>query len=116
MLSQFSESIKKNRKGIAMMMVSSLFVATGQLFWKLSAEKGVYFLLTGFALYAIGALIMIMAYRYGALSVLQPMLSINYIFALLFAWLVLNESLSVQKLIGILVIFIGVVLIGGGDE
>ena len=112
----FLASLEKNRKGIGLMAVSSLFVATGQLFWKLSSDRGLGSLIIGFALYAVGALLMILAYRHGSLSVLQPMISLNYIFAIMFAWLILDESLSAQKFIGIGVVIIGVVLIGGGDE
>ena len=90
----FLASIHKNKKGIGLMAISSLFVATGQLFWKLSVDHGLGSLVIGFVLYGVGASLMILAYRYGALSVLQPMLSLNYIFAIIFAWLILNEALT----------------------
>jgi len=43
------ESLKKNRKGILMMLASALCVCLGQLFWKLSVEDGWLFLVAGFA-------------------------------------------------------------------
>ena len=69
------ESIQKNKKGILLMLVSSICVCVGQLLWKLSATQGLIFMLAGFAFYGAGALIMIIAYKFGKLSVLQPMLS-----------------------------------------
>ena len=69
------ESIQKNKKGILLMLVSSICVCVGQLLWKLSAMQGLIFMLAGFAFYGAGALIMIIAYKFGKLSVLQPMLS-----------------------------------------
>lgn len=110
------ESLKKNKKGILLMLLSSICVCIGQLLWKLSNTNGVIFLVLGFAFYGIGALVMIVAYKFGSLSVLQPMLSLNYIISIILAKSILNESITLMKLIGILIIIVGVVLIGGGDD
>lgn len=109
------ESIKKNKVGIILMFFSSICVCLGQLFWKLSVDNKM-FLLLGFALYGIGAIIMIIAYRFGSLSVLQPMLSMNYVLSLILGYCILSESISAKKLIGIVIIMFGVVLIGGGES
>lgn len=98
------------------MIISSVCVCIGQLLWKLSAEQGFFLMLLGFAFYGIGALVMIIAYRYGKLSVLQPMLSINYVLSIILAAVVLKESITVIKCIGVLGIIAGIVLIAGGDE
>lgn len=110
------QSIKNNKTGIIIMLFSSIFVCIGQLFWKLSAEKGLLILLLGFVCYGIGALLMLVAYRFGKLSVLQPMLSLNYVLSIVLAALVLNEKISLMKGIGVFVIIAGVILIAGGDE
>jgi len=109
------KSLKKNGKGILLMLFSSICVCIGQLFWKLSAESLI-FLIIGFALYGIGALVMLVAYKFGSLSVLQPMLSFNYIFTVILAYFVLHEQISPLTLIGIFIVFIGTILIGGGDN
>lgn len=108
-------SLKKNKKGISLMLCSSLLVCVGQLFWKLSSANNLFFLLIGFMFYGIGALIMLYAYKFGSLSVLQPILSANYIFTILLATFILHETFTVYKLIGILIISIGVIMIGGGE-
>lgn len=110
------ESIRKNKKGIVLMLLSSICVCIGQLLWKISVDTSVWVLLAGFCFYGVGALIMIIAYRYGKLSVLQPMLSLNYVLSILLAALVLKEQVSLFKCIGVLVIIAGVILIAGGDE
>lgn len=109
-------SLKKNKKGILLMMVSSVCVCFGQLFWKLSVSLGILSLLFGFFLYGIGALVMVIAYKYGKLSVLQPVLSLNYVLTIILAITVLNEKITLLKTGGIIVIIIGVILIGGGDD
>ncbi len=110
------KSIQMNKKGILLMLISSLCVCIGQLLWKLSADMGIIVMLAGFFFYGIGALIMLLAYRFGKLSVLQPMLSLNYVLSSILAALVLKESITALKCIGVIVIITGVVLIAGGDE
>ena len=110
------ESFAKNRTGILLMLISSICACVGQLLWKLSAEQGIWIALAGFAFYGMGALIMLIAYRFGSLSVLQPMLSMNYVLGIILGALVLKEAVTIKKVIGVLVIMVGVILIGGGDE
>lgn len=98
------------------MIVSSICACVGQLFWKLSAEQGVIIMLFGFCFYGAGALIMLIAYKYGKLSVLQPMLSLNYVLSIILGALVLDETITILKCIGVLVIISGVIMIVGGDE
>lgn len=110
------ESIRMNKKGILLMFVSSICVCVGQLLWKMSTKEGLIFLLAGFSFYGAGALVMIVAYRFGKLSVLQPMLSLNYVLSIILAAVVLKEKITLIKCIGVLVIISGVILIAGGDR
>ena len=110
------ESLRMNKKGILLMLVSSICVCIGQLLWKLSGTQGLMIMLAGFFFYGVGALVMIVAYRFGKLSVLQPMLSLNYVLSIVLAAVVLNENITLIKCIGVLVIMTGVVLIAGGDK
>jgi len=109
------ESFRNNIKGILMMVASSVFVSFGQMFWKMFHTEGLWALVLGLLLYAAGAIIMLVAYKYGKLSVLQPMLCLSYVFAIFIAVFILNEAMTPYRLAGILVIVLGVVLIGGGD-
>lgn len=110
------QSLQKNRIGILLMLCSSVCVCFGQLLWKLGAGNSVLMLCVGFALYGVGAMIMFVAYKFGNLSVLQPMLSMSYIFAILIASFVLGENITLLKIVGIFVITLSVALIGGGDN
>lgn len=110
------ESLKRNKVGIGLMVCSSICVCLGQLLWKLSADGGVLFLMAGFFLYGIGALAMIVAYKFGKVSVLQPILSLNYILSIILAATVLHETITLVKCIGVLAVIAGVLLIAGGDE
>lgn len=98
------------------MICSSICACLGQLLWKLSADDGFIFLIAGFFLYGIGALTMIIAYKFGKVSILQPVLSLNYILSIILAATVLNEEITLVRCIGVLGIMAGVLLIAGGDE
>lgn|SRR5699024_4823498 len=110
------ESFQKNKTGILLMTVSSICACVGQLFWKLAMERGMLFMLSGFLLYGIGALIMLTAYRFGQLSVLQPMLSLNYVLSIVLGSVILKESVTILKCMGVLIIISGVIMIAGGDS
>lgn len=110
-----SNSLKKNNKGIWLMLLSSFMVCFGQLLWKLSVDSNIYYILGGFFLYGIGAISMIIAYKFGSLSVLQPMLSVNYILSILIGHFVLGEQISCINILGVIFIICGVILIVKGD-
>jgi drug/metabolite transporter (DMT)-like permease len=110
------KSIKKNYIGIIIILFSSFTLAVGQLFWKISAGENPSFLALGFVLYGIGAILMVIAYKHGSLSVLHPMMSASYIFAFILGSLFLNETIGLGKTVGLIFIILGCFLIGGGDD
>ena len=109
------ESFEKNKKGIVLMLTAAVLACVGQLMWKLSVTNGILFLICGFALYGIGAVIMLLAYRYGSVSVLQPRRGAIYVLSAILGFLVLQEKISALKVVGIIIITSGVILIAGGD-
>ena len=110
------KSFEKNKIGICLMINSSICVCFGQLFWKLSSNGEIKNIIVGFILYGLGAIIMIIAYKFGSLSVLQPMLSINYVITIFLGKFILGESINIYKILGVSIIFISVIFIGGGDD
>lgn len=111
------EKISKNpiMRGVALMLLSSLSTCLGQMMWKLSTSGAILPLLCGFALYAVGAVLMVTALRYGELSVLHPILGAGYVLSLFIGSAVFREMLSVSKVLGVLVIIAGLVLIVRGE-
>lgn len=115
-MNQIIYSLKKNKIGILIMIIAALFTAFGQFFWKLSNGVNLYFLFSGFFCYGIGAVGMILAFRFGSFSVIHPMISVGYIFSLVIGYYFLSEIINGRKLIGIFLILSGVLMIGAGDE
>lgn len=114
MTNNYLESLKKNYKGIIFIFIASLLTSVGQLFWKMSHNY--IFLGIGFVCYGLGAVLMIVAFKFGSFSVLHPMMCLSYVFALIFGSAFLQESIGVFKILGVISIITGVVLIGGGDH
>ena len=127
------ESLKRNGKGIILLLISAFSLALGQLLWKKPMENldlalvlsqgfyGVFMLflkvLPGFAVYAIGAVVMTIGLGYGELSVLQPINSMSYVFALILsAIFIADEHISVVTIIGVVVVIAGVIVIGGSSK
>jgi len=114
--STFKASLKANQKGILLMMASALLVSIGQYCWKVAHVDGFMYLMAGYVLYGVSSLIMIVAYKYGKLSILQPVLCTSYVFTLGLSWLLLAEPLSPTRLVGIGLVFLGVLVLSGGDQ
>lgn len=65
--------------GIILMLICAGCLCTGQFIWKY--YEGFLSLIIGFGIYGLGALAMLCAYRFGSLSVLQPINSVSYVIA-----------------------------------
>lgn len=107
---------KKLLKGIILIVISALCTSYGQLFWKVGVNENLWLILLGFILYGLGALTMIIAFKFGELSILHPLMCIGYVFALINGFLFLKERISLLQFVGIIVIMIGIVFIARGDD
>jgi uncharacterized membrane protein len=73
-------------------------------------------LLLGVTLFATSSLAYVVALRQGELSVLYPLVSMGYIWTLVWSALFLKERITRNKLLGLLLIVLGIVLIGIGKS
>jgi multidrug transporter EmrE-like cation transporter len=69
------------------------------------------YIMSGMACYAISLVVWIMALSRAPVSVAYPMLSIGYVINAVIAYYWLGEPLAMQKMLGIGIIIIGVVLV-----
>lgn len=109
-------SLEKNKKGIIIMIAAALFTTLGQYFWKISHGNNIKIVAIGFLFYGVGAVGMILAFKFGKFSVLHPMMSTSYIFTILLGYFALHESVNILKIIGVVLIILGVACVGVGDE
>lgn len=110
------KSLHKNKRGIFYILVSAFALALSQFCWKISLGSDLLLILLGFGIAGFGMLSMIIAYRYGSLSVLHPFMSLSYILGICLGVILLDEKMSLWMLLGVGLVVLGVVFIGGGDE
>ena len=93
------------------MIFCAACLSIGQFIWKIMPGYNLYYLFGGFLVLSFGAVSMILAYRYGELSVLMPINSVNFIFAAFISVFFLREDLSLLKIFGNFLIITGVIFI-----
>jgi multidrug transporter EmrE-like cation transporter len=76
--------------------------------WKLGTQP---YILAGLSCYVISVVVWIMALSRVQVSIAYPMLSIGYVVNAIAAYFLFGEAVGMQRLLGIGVILIGVVLV-----
>jgi len=109
---------------IILVLFGSFIGSFGAVFLKLGAEhmKGSvarlltnYWLGVGVLLYLLSSVFYMMGVSQGQLTVLYPMVSLGYIWAILWARLFFKEPFTIAKIGGLLLIIFGVALINFGN-
>jgi len=116
--------MNNNLKAISLALICTIIVSIAQILLKKgSADFSLdwtqiynYPLLIGGLLYAGGAIIFILAFRLGELSVVYPIMASGYVIVTLLSVYFLQEVITLEMGIGIFFITCGVVLIGRGGQ
>ena len=111
-------------RSMVMVFLAGIIGSFGAVFLKLGAmrlNKSVLSfvnsrLILGVALYLGSTMIYLPALKGGDLSVLYPMVSLGYIWTLLWSKLFFGETLNRYKIAGLGLIVVGVVLVGLGSR
>lgn len=69
------------------------------------------FVLSGFTCVFLGSIFWLSVLSRLPLSLAYPLLSVSYVLVVLSAWLLLKESISVDRMIGVFIIISGVVVV-----
>ena len=105
---------------ILLMLLTTVLTSGAQLLYKAGSSSlsfdliGVVTntpLLAGLALYALGAVLMIKAFKVGEVTVLYPIVATSYIWVSLFSIPLFGEKISFLQWAGILAVVAGVVII-----
>ena len=73
------------------------------------------FVIGGISVYGSTTLIWLVILSRVKLSVAYPMISLGYIFTILFSWLIFKENVPIHRVLGGFVICIGVYLVSKGE-
>ncbi len=112
---------------IMLMVVCTIFTSAAQILYKMGSDKlsfGIlsiitnWHLISGLALYGLGAVLVITALRGGEVTVLYPIITSSYIWVSLGSSYFFGEMMNAFKWTGIILIIFGIVLItvGGKDK
>lgn len=116
--------MKTPLSSILLILTSSLIGSFGAVFLKLGAEhmKGSfgsfvknYWLAIGVGLYLLSSVFFVMGVAQGELTILYPMVSLGYIWTIVWARLFFREPFTMSKIAGLVMIIFGVALINLGN-
>jgi multidrug transporter EmrE-like cation transporter len=107
-----------------LVLVASLFGSFGAVFLKLGAARlknGFWHVLNvplgvGVALFLGSSYFFVLGIRHGELSVLYPMVSLGYIWTLVWSRVFFKEAFTRQKFMGLGLILLGVFFVGLGSK
>jgi multidrug transporter EmrE-like cation transporter len=110
------------RQSIALVLLCTVFGAVAQILIK-NGANGLEsanplamitntWLITGYSLYGISTVLLVLALRDGELSILYPVFALTYVWVTLLSFYYFRESINPMKIAGITVIVAGVAVIG----
>ncbi len=113
--------MKTQVRAIILVVICTLFAAAGQMLYKLGSYflawdfiKIItnYYIISGIIVYVTGFILLIIALKYGELSVLYPIIGLSYVWVAIISVYVLGELMNVWKIVGIGFILAGVTFMG----
>lgn len=118
--------MKTKPVAVILVMVCTVFISVAQILFKyasfgfsmdIMALLGNQSMVAGIGVYAIAAVLLLLAFRHGELSVLYPIVATSYVWvSLLSPVLFPTDSMSMMKWAGILFIIAGVSFVNRGGK
>ncbi|MFH1290363.1 MAG: hypothetical protein ABIH92_03065 [Nanoarchaeota archaeon] len=115
--------MKTTRIAIFTVLIASVLAGIGQIAWKKSTESITFpditttllnpYLLAGIIIYILATFLLMLSFKHGELSALYPLLATSYVWVVLISPIIFtSEQLTLPKILGVIIIFSGVSLIG----
>ena len=110
---------------LMLVLVTTLLVSSAQILYKLGSANlnfdvlkilTNYYLIGGILLYAVGGILIILAFRGGEVSVLYPIIATSYIWVSFLSNIFLGEKINLWKWVGVSAIVLGIMVIGFGSK
>jgi len=107
---------------IMLVLFCTLLTTSAQIFLKIGSNRlpGIIFanwqLFIGIMLYVIGAIILIIAFKGGEVTVIYPIFASSYIWVSILSAYFFNEQLGIIKLSGVFIVIIGIIMISLGSK
>jgi len=117
--------VNNKKLAIIIMLTCTIFTALGQLFFKYSSTTFEwnlislitnYNLIIGFIFYGLGSVLLIVALKFGDLSMIYPIVSLNFVWVMLISAFVFGEVINSFKINAVILIMLGIVFIAGSGN
>jgi multidrug transporter EmrE-like cation transporter len=110
-------------RAIIIVILCTILTSAGQILLKIASKNidSFYVVITnipliiGCILYGAGAILLIIALKYGELSVLYPFIALSFVWVTISSIFIFNEHVTIMNWLGIVSILVGVSLIGRGS-
>ena len=116
----------RKRQSLIIVICCTVIGAAAQVLLKLGAESlahpsllqaaiGIFtnpYLFFGYACYGIFAALLVVALRHGELSLLYPVIALNYAWVSILSVVIFHEHMNALKIAGVSVIILGVAVLG----
>jgi len=113
---------------IALVFLCTLFGAAAQILMKSGTQSTEasgpialivaiftnWHLFLGYALYGLSTVVLIVALKYGQLSILYPVIALTYVWVTILSVVLYNEVLNPFKVLGLTTVVLGVAVLGRG--
>jgi drug/metabolite transporter (DMT)-like permease len=114
------------RFSVFLVFLCTLLGAAAQILMKAGTQKAAHdgaiqllvaifhtpLLFAGYALYGLSTLILVVALKYGELSILYPVIALTYVWVTALSVVIYGESLNPLKIAGLATVVFGVALLG----
>lgn len=109
-------------RSVLLVFCCTLIGAAAQVFFKLGAGELSKpnpvqmltnpVLLSGYVLYGLSTVLLVLALRRGQLSILYPVISLTYVWVTILSILIFKESMNLFKVLGLSIVVAGVAVLG----
>lgn len=116
------EIAEKRRRAVALVFCCTLLGAGAQILMKIGAaylhSPGLIGIVTniplmsGYTLYGLSTVLLVLALKDGELSLLYPVIALTYVWVTAASFLIFHDTMNPFKIAGVLIIIGGVVVLG----
>lgn len=105
-----------------LILIITLIITAAQIFYKSGMNQfpdfgGIILVIAGMFLYVLSAVLMILAFRGGELSILYPLLALSYVWVSIASPIFFSaDSMNPLKWAGVIIIIFGISAIGVGSR
>lgn len=97
--------------GISLVIISAISCSIGAFFWKIADASFNIELVAGYFFQILALPLFILAFKFGKLSILHPLMSFSYVVTVILGVVILDEKTSFYQILGLSLIILGIIVL-----